>query len=151
MLAYIRIKHPRTSLVKSNSGWGFPSVSHFMVTVSPSLTGSVLTRVKVAFSEGSGWTKTGMGQVKIPPLDTFTLLDCMSSIRDVQHIPGVMFYFPSTSLLHPELNVKILLWLHLTVSIAEGQICHQWNGFSKIVQAVCWQCFIWHMCFFLKW
>lgn len=45
----------RTSLEKSNSGCGFPSVSHFMVTVSPSLTGSALTRTKVAVSEGSAW------------------------------------------------------------------------------------------------
>lgn len=59
---------------------------------------------------------------------------------------------PQYLLLLPELNGKTLLCLHLTVSLAEGQICHQWNGFRTIrLRADCWQCFIWHMCFFLKW
>lgn len=67
-----------TSFEKSNSGWGFPSVSHFMVTVSPSLTGSVLARENIVFSEGSRRTSTEQEQVRIPQSDTFTLLNYMS-------------------------------------------------------------------------
>lgn len=84
---HIYMKCTRTSLMKSNSGCGFPSVSHFMFTVSPSFTGSLLRREKVAFSEGSRQTWTDMEQMKIPPLDTFTQLQWISSIRDVQNIP----------------------------------------------------------------
>ena len=63
---YISVECERTSFVNSKSGWGFPSASHFILTVSPSLTASRLSTVKVAFSEGSGQTRTDVEQVKIP-------------------------------------------------------------------------------------
>lgn len=46
-LSNVCMKWSHTFLANSKGGWGFPSVSHFMVTVSPSLTGwLVLNREK---------------------------------------------------------------------------------------------------------
>lgn len=59
------VSYLHTSLLKSNKGWGFPSVSHFISTLSPSLIGGVLSKVKVVFSGGSAGTRKNEENIKI--------------------------------------------------------------------------------------